>query len=114
MQGRSQKYDRIAWFGFRNDRSFFRLFDQCLDAMAPGPDDCRTILLGEGCERPHHIHEIFDVSERTLPHILIAVRNLRQRARMELDRLGEIELDRKSVVWGKSVSVRVDLGGGRV
>src|SRR3546814_11829401 len=26
----------------------------------------------------------------------------------------KLEQDRKSVVWGKSVSVRVDLGGGRI
>src|SRR3546814_14592486 len=28
--------------------------------------------------------------------------------------IGQIYDDRKSVVWGKSVSVRVDLGGGRI
>src|SRR3546814_18838511 len=33
----------------------------------------------------------------------------------DVDKLGiQVAKDRKSVVWGKSVSVRVDLGGGRI
>src|SRR5204862_126042 len=44
-------------------------------------------------ERPHHVDEILGLADRTAPHILIAVRKLRQGARIERDRLGQVELD---------------------
>src|SRR3546814_17273141 len=48
------------------------------------------------------------------PEELLADVAGRRLAFLGLAVLGEVELDRKSVVGGKSVSVRVDLGGRRI
>src|SRR3546814_3260323 len=61
--------------------------------MAPGPQACAAIFRRERHKRPHNIHEIFDAALGAGPHVLIAMRHLRQCARMDLDRLGEIERD---------------------
>src|SRR3546814_17732778 len=48
---------------------------------------------------------------------LVAMRELIPRKKDELlrgRRVGHQRVDRKSVVWGKSVSVRVDIGGRRI
>src|SRR3546814_18259823 len=44
-----------------------------------------------------------------VPHDLVA-----RRVEHIMQRGGQLDEDRKSVVWGKSVSVRVDLGGSRI
>ena len=49
--------------------------------------------LGERAQRPHDVNKIFDCALGALPHILIAMRELRERAGMDLDRLRQIERD---------------------
>jgi hypothetical protein len=46
-----------------------------------------------GCERPHHVDQIFDLPLDRLPHVLVAVRVLDWCSGMDLDRLGQVELD---------------------
>jgi hypothetical protein len=58
-----------------------------------------SVELGEG---PHHVDEIFDLAFHRRPHILVTVRKLNRRPGMNLDRLGEIELDRVAI-WPKGI-----------
>lgn len=93
MQSGPEKHDRVAGLGCRDDRRFLRLLDESFDPVAMRPDQRCAIRLGKGREGPHHVDEIFDLAERALPHILIPVGELRERAGVQLDCLGEIELN---------------------
>src|SRR3546814_11244086 len=53
-----------------------------------------------------------DVAEQDLA--IIAVRQTFEKIVLHLRKGKDVGRDRKSVVWGKSVSVRVDLGGRRI
>src|SRR3546814_3593444 len=61
--------------------------------MAARPEHGRTVFRCERTERPDDIDLIFAAVARRLPEILIAVRDLRERAFVQFDGLGEVEDD---------------------
>src|SRR3546814_127066 len=61
--------------------------------MAARPEHGRTVFRCECTERPDDIDLIFAAVARRLPEILIAVRDLRERAFVQFDGLGEVEDD---------------------
>src|SRR3546814_3956080 len=91
MKGRSQKYDRRSRISFDSDR--LRAVVTLPAIVAPRPDQRGPIFGRERRNRPHHVDEIFELPGRTAPHVLVPVRKLRWRARMQLERLREVELD---------------------
>src|SRR3546814_19763882 len=81
-------------------------------AIADGALSCRTRLRARSVGDRHH---------RAMPARILAAgvgsaRDLpARRVRLRLaDQPAGLRSDRKSVVWGKRVSVRVDLGGRRI
>src|SRR3546814_9602966 len=93
MQRRSEKQERGAGSHLRHDRLAGRFGIKRSFAMAVRPYQRRAIVGGVVVERPHHVDEIFGAADLTSPHILIAMRQLRQRAGMDRDRLRQVELD---------------------
>src|SRR3546814_9303519 len=61
--------------------------------MAVRPEAGGAILGGERRQRPDDVQKIFDFAFGTLPHVLIAVRILRERAGVDFDSLGQVEDD---------------------
>src|SRR3546814_6348835 len=61
--------------------------------MAVRPEAGGAILGGERRQRPDDVQKIFDFAFGTLPHVLIAVRILRERAGVDFDSLGQVESD---------------------
>src|SRR3546814_8693911 len=82
MQRRSEKQERGAGSHLRHDRLAGRFGIKRSFAMAVRPYQRRAIVGGVVVERPHHVDEIFGAADLTSPHILIAMRQLRQRAGM--------------------------------
>src|SRR3546814_15279504 len=77
-------------------------------------DVCSSDLHGRRCRQMSAIPDPDDAADllRVLGH---GVRLRLMTALVEGERsVGDLETDRKSVVYGKSVSVRVDLGGPRI
>src|SRR3546814_4514891 len=62
-------------------------------AVALREDARCAIVRGEGGERPKDIDQIFLTAVSAAPHVVVAVRELAHLARMDLDRLREVELD---------------------
>ena len=94
MQGRSQKYQRVARVHLRRDGFLQRHDDIILSSVAARPDEGRAILRPIGSEGPHHVDHIFNIRRTNRPHVLIAMRWLWEATRLYFDRLGEIDLDR--------------------
>src|SRR3546814_17329791 len=91
MEGRSQEYDRRSRIRFDGDR--LRAVVALPAIVAPRPDQRRPIFGLERRNRPHDVDEIFELAGRTAPHVLIPVRKLRWRPRVQLERLRAVELD---------------------
>src|SRR3546814_14457004 len=81
-----------TWRHLRRDR-FVRRFDGGTRAMAARPEHGRTVFRCERTERPDDIDLIFAAVARRLPEILIAVRDLRERAFVQFDGLGGVADD---------------------
>ena len=69
----TQKDDRIAGFGFRDDHRTFAGVGQSSPSMASGPEQRGPIFLSERRQRPHGIDQIFALSDVPSPHVLVAV-----------------------------------------
>src|SRR3546814_17186414 len=69
--------------------------------------------LGGQRKRRHHAFAGFGVADRRLSFLLHFL-HAHDALHRQVQGAGVAELDRKSVVSGKSVSVRVDLGGRRI
>lgn len=67
--------------------------DQVGIDIAAWPKTRAAILPRERTQWPHHIHEIFDRPLWTTPHVLVAMRGLRERAGVDFNRLRKIEGD---------------------
>jgi hypothetical protein len=93
MKRRSEEEQRVARLHFDSERLIVGDHDLLLTAVTVGPDDGGTIVGPIRRERPHHVDEIFHARAVHRPHLLIPVWGLRQAARQDLDRLGQVQLD---------------------
>ena len=91
MERRPQEKDRRTGIRLEGDR--VPIIACRAEIVAPRPDQCRAVFSLERRNRPHHVDEIFELAGRAAPHILVPVGELRWRARMQFERLREVELD---------------------
>src|SRR3546814_11712823 len=93
MRGRPEEADRRAGLAFGDLGKPEIRFRHARFAVALREDARCAIVRGEGGERPEDIDQIFLSAGRAAPHVLVAVRELAHLARMNLDRLREVEQD---------------------
>jgi len=89
----SEEDQSIARYDERNDRLLFGEDGGVLVELASSPQASAAVCPRERRQRPHHIDEILEATLRSLPHILVTVRQLRQRTGMNFDCLGQVERD---------------------
>src|SRR3546814_443997 len=93
MRGGSEEADRRAGLAFGDlGKPEIRL-RHARFTVALREDARCAIVRGEGGERPKDIDQIFLTAVSAAPHVVVAVRELAHLARMDLDRLPEVELD---------------------
>src|SRR3546814_19801850 len=92
MRSRSQKAYRRARLAFGENGLPKIRFRHPLHAVALRKDARCAVFFCEGCQRPEDVDEIFLGAVGAAPHILVAVRELPHFARMDFDRLCEVEL----------------------
>src|SRR3546814_20605800 len=98
--------------GMRNTRHIGAIVKRCL-GIGQGAMKSQTILL---CKTPLSFAHLQDFGYQAITNMRRAGRYIRGMVFEHDHRLGLMQLqgDRKSVVEGKSGSVRVDLGGSRI
>jgi len=93
VERRAKEQKRRARLEFDGKVAGRRRRIERMAAMTAGPDDGRAILACVARERPHHVDQIFRIANDPAPHVLVAVRKLGRRARVERERLREVQLD---------------------
>src|SRR3546814_8478235 len=83
-----QYYSAFFFFSSRRRHTRCALVTGVQTCALPISHERRAIVVREGRQRPHHVDQIFDLSDRSAPHVLVTMGQLGRRA----------GIDRKSVV----------------
>ena len=93
VEGGAEKDKRVTRRHRRYDRVLLGKGRNVLVELASRPQPRPAVLTRERGQRPHDVDEIFEAALWSLPHVLVAVGQLRQRTGVYLDCLRQVQRD---------------------